>query len=183
MLGHMIGQIKTKAAATDNRVADRATSPDQCREQIMATINDLHSLSRRGLWGILLFMSLSAAMLYGNESGFFADLPADVKELFGEAPPLQLLHLVLGISWLSALIILLGRRGGDGKPGYSWYNIGLPTALYPLYIFADPAGTHFPAVFAAGLVLLVAEHATVVSYAAKAIREETERLNHLKQRD
>jgi hypothetical protein len=179
MLGHMIGQIKTKTAETTNARHDFSTNPDHCREQVVATINDLHALSRRGLWGILLFLSISAATLYGSVSGLFSSIPAEVRELFGEAPPLGMLHLVLGVSWLSALVLILGRRGRDGKPAYNWCNIGLPTAFYPLYIFYEPSGTHFPAVFAAGLLLLVIEHLTVTCYAARVIREETERLNHL----
>ena len=179
MLGHMIGQIKPKTAASANEIIDRSLNPDHCREQIIGNINELQALSRRGLWGILLFMSLSAVALYCGHAGLFAMVPADVKDLFGEAPPAHLLHIVLAISWLSAFVLILGRRSVDGKPGYSWCNIGLPTVFYPLYIFSDPAGTHFPGVFAAGLLLLVVEHASVMFYAAKSIRAQKARLNHL----
>ena len=179
MLGHMIGQIKPKTAATANDAVERSMTSDHCREQILGNLNELHGLSRRGLWGILLFLSLSAATLYCSVAGIFAMVPADIKELFGDAPPANWLHMALAVSWLSAFVLILGRAG-DGKPGYSWCNIGLPTAFYPLYVFSDPAGTHFPAVFAAGLILLVVEHASVTFYASKAIREETARLNHLK---
>ena len=179
MLGHMIGQIKPKTASTSNEMVDRPITTELCRERILGTINELHALSRRGLWGILLFMVLSAVILYCSETGLFAMVPSDVKELFGAPPPAYLLHIVLAVSWLSAFVLILGRVAGDGKPGYSWCNIGLPTAFYPLYIFSDPAGTHFPAVFAAGLVLLIVEHASVSYYASKAIREEAARLDHL----
>jgi hypothetical protein len=179
MLGHMIGHVKPKAASPANEVVERSIRPDHCREQILGTINELHALSRRGLWGILLFMSLSAVTLYCSESGLFAMVPSDVKELFGEPPPAHLLHIAVAVSWLSAFVLILGRRAGDGKPCYSWYNIGLPTAFYPVYVFSDPAGSRFPAVFAAGLVLLIVEHASVMSYAARGIREETAQLNRL----
>jgi len=179
MLGHMIGQIKPKTASTSHDVVDRSISPDHCREQILGSIDELHALSRRGLWGILLFLSLSAATLYCNEAGLFAMVPADIKDLFGEAPPAHLLHIVLAVSWFSAFVLILGRVSEDGKPTYNWYNIGLPTVFYPLYIFSDPAGTHFPAVFAAGLTLLLVEHASVTFHSSRAIREETDRLKHL----
>lgn len=178
MLGHMIGQIKPKTASTASDVVERSMNSDHCREQILGNISELHALSRRGLWGILLFLALSTVTLYCSETGIFAMVPADIKELIGDAPPASWLHVVLAVSWLSAFVLILGRAG-DGKPGYSWCNIGLPTAFYPLYVFSDPAGTHFPAVFAAGLVLLIVEHASVMYYASKALREETARLNHL----
>ena len=181
MLGHMIGQIKPKTASTADDISDRPTSPVRCREQILQTINELHGPSRRGLWGILLFMSLSAVTLYCSESGLLAAAPAEIKGLFGEPPPADLLHLALAVSWLSAFVLILGRMGGDGKPGYNWCNIGLPTAFYPLYVFSDPSGTNFPAVFAAGLVLLIVEHASVMFHAARGIRAETARLNRLQE--
>jgi hypothetical protein len=179
MLGHMIGQIKPKTAATSNEVAQQSTRPEQCQEQITGTINRLHALSRRGLWGILLFATLSAVTLYCHQAGLFALLPIDGKALFGDLPPSNLLHVVLAVSWLSAFVLILGRVSGDGEPTYNWCNIGLPTVFYPLYIFSDAGASNFPAVFAAGLVLLLIEHASVMLYVSKALREEKERLTHL----
>lgn len=179
MLGHMIGQLKPKTAATANDVAGRSMDPEHSRAKILASIGELHALSRRGLWGILLFLCLSAVTLYLSEAGLFALVPGEVRELFGDPPPLHLLHIALAVSWLSALVLVLGRVTGEGKPCYSWSNIMLPTAFYPLYVFSDPAGTHFPAVFAAGLILLIVEHVSVVCYASRAIHEETDRLKHL----
>jgi hypothetical protein len=180
MLGHMIEQIKPKSAATANDAVERSgVASQRCRRQIQGTIDELHALSRRGLWGILLFISLSAVTLYCSETGIFAAAPAEVKEIFGEAPPLGLLNIALGVSWLSAFILILGRKSEDGRPCYSWYNIGLPAAFYPLYIFSDPTGAYFPAVFAAGLTLLVIEHATVLCYTSRTIREESARLKEL----
>lgn len=167
MLGHMIGNIKPKSAVAESRLTDRSSYPD---------LNALHALSRRGLWGILMFMSLSAVALYFSQSGM---VPAEVKEMIGELPPPQVMHAVLAVSWLSAFVLILGRRTEEGKPAYHWCNIGLPTAFYPLYIFTDQAGTCFPVVFGAGLLLLVIEHATVMSYALRAIREETARLKRM----
>ena len=174
MLGQMIGQMKPKTAATGS-IGDRFKNQDHSREELAGIVAEFHALSRRGLWGILLFVSISALILYLNQAGGFAMAPASVKELFGEAPPLHWLHTVLAVSWLSAFVLILGRVAADGKPCYSWCNIGLPTVFYPLYIFCDPAGTHFPAVFAAGLVLLLVEHVSVTIYASRALKEESAR--------
>ena len=181
MPGHMIEQMKPKAASTADQIVDSSVGSLRCRAQIANSIEELHSLSRRGLWGMLLFLSLSAAALYLSQSGAFAMVPAGIQEMFGPPPPADLLHAALAVSWLSAFVLILGRRGADGRPRYNWYNIGLPAAFYPLYIFSDSAGTHFVAVFAAGLVLLLVEHVTVLCYVSKAVREEKERLAHLPQ--
>ena len=178
MLGHMIEQIKPKGAAAAHQVADRSRT-DCGREKMLVSLSDLHALSRRGLWGILLFLCLSAVTLYLSETGLFALVPGDLRELFGDPPPIHLVHIALAVSWLSALVLVLGRLTGDATPGYNWYNVGLPTAFYPLYVFSDSGASHFPAVFAAGFVLLLVEHLSVLSFASRTIREEKERLGHL----
>ena len=179
MSGHLIERMKIKAAPAADHAVDGSICSLRCRAEVVKGIEELHALSRRGLWGMLLFLSLSAAALYLSQAPHLAMVPARIKEMFGPAPPAHLLHLALAVSWLSALVMILGRRGADGKPGYSWCNIALPAAFYPLYVFTDPAGTHFPAVFAAGLVLLIVEHVSVRSYAVKAIGEERARLDRL----
>ena len=178
MPGHVIGQMKPKSAA----LAHQGASQSPCaggRERALVSLDELHALSRRGLWGVLLFLALSSVTLYVSEVGLVALVPVDLKELFGEAPPAHLVHIALAVSWLSALVLILGRVTGDATPGYNWFNIGLPTAFYPLYVFSDSTGTHFPVVFAAGLVLLLVEHLSVVCFVAKAMREEKDRVRCL----
>ncbi|MCM0080051.1 hypothetical protein L4X63_00445 [Geomonas sp. Red32] len=149
-------------------------------ERMEEQLDALHALSRRGLWGIVLFMAVSAAALYGSSSGLFSLIPAEVREMVGEGPPPAALYLVLAVSWLSSFVLIIGRRGGDGQPGYCWYNVGLPTVFYPLAIFTQEAATLFPVVFVAGLILLLLEHFTVTSYASRAIRETTARLERIR---
>ena len=179
MLGHVIGQMKPKTAAAAQQVAGRSLSAEPGRDRILLSLNELHALSRRGLWGILLFLTLSAVTLYLSQSGLLALAPESVREMFGDLPPAHLVQLAMAVSWLSALVLVLGRVTGDATPGYNWYNIGLPTAFYPLYVFTDASGTHFPVVFAAGLILLLVEHLSVLFFASKAIREATERISRM----
>lgn len=179
MLGHTIVHARHKKESVAQVLVDRSMCHGHGREEIVLAINELHALSRRGLWGILLFLSLSAGALYCSETGLLAMVPAEVRGWFGEPPPAHWLHAALAVSWLSAFVLILGRVAGDGRPTYSWCNVGLPTAFYPLYVFSDQAGTYFPAVFAAGLVLLIVEHASVMIYASKAIRAENSRLGRL----
>ncbi|QWV98126.1 hypothetical protein KP005_02200 [Geomonas nitrogeniifigens] len=176
---HLIEHMKAKPV---RRVAQVAAASDLSwnRDQVAHNVEQLHVLSRRGLWGVLLFLALSAAALLLSQGTVPAVAQAELEAIIGPLPSVDLLNLVLGVSWLSALVLILGRRGSDGRPGYSWCNVGLPAAFYPLYVFCDTTGTYFPVVFLAGLVLLLLEHCFVVSYTAKAIKEETARLERLR---
>lgn len=179
MSGHLVEHIKAKPVHGAGPVVADPGSLSWNREQVAKNVARLHALSRRGLWGLLLFLALSAIALGISQGEFSIAAQADVKEMFGPLPSVEVLNLVLGVSWFSALVMILGRRGADGKPAYNWCNIGLPAAFYPLYVFCDPTRTYFPAVFLAGLVLLLLEHGFVVSYTRKAIRSETARLERL----
>lgn len=178
MSGHLIEQIKAKPVhGAGPFVADSNVS--WSREQVAQNIVRLHALSRRGLWGLLLFLTLSAVALGLAQAGLSVAAHEGVREIFGPLPPVDLLNVVLGVSWFSAFVMIIGRRGSDGEPGYNWCNIGLPAACYPLYVFCDPTGACFTVVFMAGLVLLLLEHAMVISYTMKAVRAETARLERL----
>lgn len=179
MSGQAIGQMKDNTASTADRVAERTIACHPCRERLARSIEELHALSRRGLWGLILFLSLSALALWLSQPETAALVPAAVRELLGPPPPVELLHVVLGGSWFSAFVMILGRRGADGRPGYSWSNIGLPAAFYPLYIFAEPSGTCFPVVFAAGLVLLLLEHGLALRYTTREIRKASARMKSM----
>ncbi|QXE89332.1 hypothetical protein [Geomonas subterranea] len=176
---HLIEHIKAKPVRGAAQV--EAESP-LCwsREQVAKNVEQLHVLSRRGLWGVLLFLGVSAAALVVSQGNLLSGAQAELVQVIGPLPSADVLNVVLGVSWLSALVLILGRRGSDGRPGYSWYNVGLPAAFYPLYVFCDTTGSYFPVVFLAGLVLLLLEHGFVVCYTAKAIKEEAARLERLR---
>ncbi|MBJ6750873.1 hypothetical protein [Geomonas anaerohicana] len=175
---HLIEHLKAKPIRETTQVAT-GSELSWSREQVAKSVEQLHVLSRRGLWGLLLFLALSAAALALSQLNVSSGAQAELEGIFGPLPSIDVLNLVLGVSWLSALVLIVGRRGGDGRPGYSWHNVGLPAVFYPLYAFCDTTGTYFPVVFLAGLVLLLLEHGFVVYYTAKAIREETARLERL----
>ena len=179
MSGHLIESIKTKPTRPPGPFpAGYAVTPSNS-ECVAGHVAELHALSRRGLWGLLLFLVLSAAALWLREVALPVAAQEELRVLFGPLPTTDMLNLILAVSWFSALAMIIGRRDADGKPGYNWYNVGLPTAFYPLYVFCDTTGTYFPAVFVAGLILLLLEYAFVLSYTVKAIRAETARQERL----
>jgi len=178
MLGHTIDHIKPNTAHAP-RTTDWTISPEHRRGKILVSIKEHQALSRRGLWGILSFLTLSAAALYCREANLLAMFPEKVWELLGAPPPSHLIHIAFAISCISALILILGRMTENDKPGYSWLNIWMPTIFYPLYFFSDNLDKNFQAVFAAGLVILVVEHVSIWFYSSKAILEEKEQLKQL----
>lgn len=127
--------------------------------------------SGRGLWGMILFCSISVLALVVRDHQLLAALPGTVRALLGESPPPALIHVALAVSTLSSLILLLGRSMDKLKPGYSWLNIAMPMLFYPLYLIADTERTTFIIVFATGLIILMLEHFTMHHCLIRAMHE------------
>jgi hypothetical protein len=117
--------------------------------------------SRRGLWGMILFLGISLATLAVRDAQLLAALPDTVRGLLGDTPPPVLIHLALAASSVSAVILILGRITGHTRPDCNWVNIALPVLFYPLYLMADTERSSFISVMVVGMSLLLMEHLTV----------------------
>jgi hypothetical protein len=178
MLGHTIDHIKPNTAQAP-RTTDWTINSEHRRGKILVSIKEHQALSRRGLCGILSFLALSASAIYCRETIMLTMFHEKVKELLGAPPPSLLIHIALGVSFVSAMILILGRMTENSKPGYSRLNIWIPTIFYPLYFFSDNMDKNFQAVFAAGLIILIVEHVSNWYYSSKTILEEKEQLKQL----
>ena len=163
MLGHMIGQMKRLEGNHPRKASD-----DDIRR--------LQSLSRRGLWAMALFLLISALALCLRDIDLLAPLPEGVRQILGAPPPPILVHIALAVSTVSALVLILGRAVGSGRPCHSWINIVLPAVFYPLYLVTEPLDANFLVVLVVGLSIITLEHLTVWRHSARAIEEERERL-------
>ncbi|WP_243371863.1 hypothetical protein [Geotalea sp. SG265] len=131
--------------------------------------------SRRGLWGMVIFLGISLCALAVRDAQLLAALPETVRALLGDTPPPVLIHLAMAASTVSALILILGRITGHTRPDYSWINIAMPVLFYPLYLIADTDRSSFISVMAVGLILLLLEHLTVRHCAVRAINRQAKK--------
>jgi hypothetical protein len=178
MIGQMTGQTRPHPKNAPERIWGKRVDAGQCRD-VQHAIDGLYTIARRGLWRILLFLAVSATALHFRDFDLFAVLPADGCEILGAPPPLILIHALLAISVCSALILIAGRGTEAHRGCNGWVQFGLTIAFYPLYAVAHALNEFFPAVFAAGLLVLVLDHFSIWTVTSRAIREERERLGRL----
>ena len=179
MIGQMTGQMKPGPKNSLGSAWERRGDYGMRRTEIRQTIDGLYALSRRGLWRLILFLGISAVALRFQSFDLFAGLPENLREILGAPPPVTLIHIVLAVSTICALILIAGRRTEETGGQTGWLQFGMSVFFYPLYGAANSLETFFPAVFAAGLIILVIDHFTVWSQTSKAIREEKERLGKM----
>ena len=176
MIGHITGLMKPGPKSSPENPWEKRADLGHRREEILHSIDDLHALSRRGLWKLLLFLGISTVALQARDFDLFGVLPENVREVLGAPPSPELVHVVLAISTISALILHYGRGTDPARGSAGWLQFGMAAFFYPLYAMSNTLGTWFPLVCVAGLVTLVFEHLTIWTQASQAIHEEKERL-------
>jgi hypothetical protein len=180
MIGQMTGQMKPGPHETLGSAWEMRGDYGRRRAEIRQTIDGLYASSRKGLWRVVLFLAVSAVALLCRDVELFATLPGSIREALGAPPPPSLIHIVLAVSTLSALILIAGRGTEEGgREGTGWLQFGMSAFFYPLYAVTGTLSAFFPAVFAAGVLVLFCDHAAVWCHASAAIREEKERLGRM----
>jgi O-antigen/teichoic acid export membrane protein len=135
-------------------------------------IRTLHALSRRGIWGLLLFLLISLGAV--QEFSFFPPLSQEMRQWLGPAPPVRMISIALIVYSFSALILTLSRIWNGTGSYRGWSHLGYLGAFYGFYGFADSLGENFFAVFIAGLTILGLEYYHIRTYCQEALARELE---------
>jgi hypothetical protein len=121
-------------------------------------IDNLHSLSRQGLWGLLIFLAASAVAFNYRGCSLSGTLPAGMMEQLGPTPDVILVNIVLGVSTFCSLVIIGGRIYNDHKPSSTWTHLWFRVFFYLLYFISGALNDHFNVAFISGLVVLALQH-------------------------
>lgn len=137
--------------------------------------NDIDKLcvkSREGLWGLLIFLTVSVMIFSFRDQGITSCLDPGFRASLGPAPPLFLVNILMGISIFSSLVLIGGRVFHGWEPGNTWTHLFFRLLFYLLYFIVDSLSDYYHAVFISGLVVLALQHYNIWSYASKAITDK-----------
>ena len=144
-------------------------------QTVEATIDDLYNNSRKGLWGLLIFLGASAIALYFNEQSLAGSLSADIMDQLGSTPSVILVNCVFGASTISSLISIAGRIHSSLEPGNTSTHLWFRVVFYLLYFISGALSNYFNMVFISGLVVLGLQHYNVWNYYMRAIEKNTDK--------
>lgn len=143
------------------RAAQRAETADR------AHLHELHTLSRRGLWDLLLFLSISTAFYAVASVDLLAPLGENLRELLGTPPPPKLTTLAVSGYTLSATILIFSRILSGARPRFKWQHLFFRTVFFFFYAVSNTLGDYFLGTFAAGIFLIALEQLNIWSFALK----------------
>ncbi|MGD0586160.1 MAG: hypothetical protein ABSA86_10385 [Oryzomonas sp.] len=153
-------------------VAGSRTDASLEKKIIETDIDELYSLSRKGLWSIFIFLAASALALHFRELTLSGSLPAGLMDQLGPTPPVLLINIVLGVSTICSLIVISGRLYENRRPGNSWMHLSFRVFFYFLYFISNSLNDYFYVVFISGLVVLALQHYNVWNYSSRTIESK-----------
>jgi len=145
-----------KADLKKNDAAKAVISPNNLLSaQVQGDSAPWTAASYQGIAGLLVFLLLSAAALWGME--FQTSVPHEVRSFLGSAPPVRLINIALVVYFSCALIQILPRTLEPHFRYKGWSHIAYLSGFYLFYFFAQALASNLQALFAIGIILLTFE--------------------------
>ena len=143
-------------------------------DKINRGIDELHVFSRKGLWGMFLFLAASVLAFTFQDQSLTSILPPEFRECLGMTPPVLLIDMVLVVSTICSLILISVRIYDGREPDRNWWpHLGFRVSFYLLYFIADSLSGRIDIVFMTGIAVLALQHYHIWNYANKAIELKT----------
>lgn len=124
----------------------------------------LQALSRKGLWGLLLFLLASVAAFRVQDFNLYQTFPEAVLQILGCPPPAILIHLALtGYSFTVVVPVLIRMATGE-NPLVGWHHLPCRAVFFLFYLASTTLPENFLAVVIIGTLLYAVEQVGVWSY-------------------
>ena len=144
-----------------------------------ADIDSLCSLSRQGLWGLLIFLAASSVAYYYRGHSLSSSLSSSLMEQLGPTPDVLLVNIVLGVSTFCSLVIIGGRIYNDHRPSNTWTHLWFRVFFYLLYFISGSLNDHFNVAFISGIVVLALQHCNNWNYYLRDIESKINKWDDL----
>ena len=132
--------------------------------------NDLHALSRKGLWGLLVFVAFGVAAFMFQDFNLYQALPEPVLQVLGCPPPAIMIHLALTCYSFTIVVPVLIRMANGDKPVVGWRHLWCRLAFYFFYLVSMTLPENLLALVIIGIILYVIEQVGIWSYMYKLLR-------------
>lgn len=133
----------------------------------------LHSMSRRGLIGLLFFLVSGVAAFMVQDFNLYKALPEAVLQVLGCPPPATLIHLALTGYSFTVVVPVLIRMATGAPPVVAWHHNLCRAIFYLFYLVSTTLPENFIAVLTIGIILYGMEQAGIWSYMHKHLNAET----------
>lgn len=130
-------------------------------------ISELYRLSRQGLWGLLIFLLVSALAFMVQDFNLYNALPEPILQILGCPPPAILIHLAITAYSFTVVVPVLIRMATGETPTVRWHHLVCRSVFYLFYLVSNSLSANFVAVVCIGVLLYTIEQVGIWSYKYK----------------
>lgn len=160
-----------------NSSPESLSDSERQRIEIERHIAGLHRQTRKGAYGLVLFVLISVLAIPGFRA--LPTLPEKVHQILGAPPKPEWISIALVVYVFSALTLTLARIVQSSAVYKGWSHLFYITCFYIFYGFTTVAREAFWAVFVSGLIILGLENYAIRAHVNEVIEEEKERLERI----
>jgi hypothetical protein len=124
----------------------------------------LQALSRKGLWGLLIFLLASVAAFMVQDFNLYQAFPEPILVILGCPPPATLIHLALTGYSFTVVVPVLIRMATGAAPAVGWHHLPCRTVFYLFYLASTTLPENFLAVIVIGGLLYLVEQLGIWTY-------------------
>jgi hypothetical protein len=128
------------------------------------TDTELQALSRKCLWGLLLFLLAGAAAFMVQDFNLYRTFPDPVLQFLGCPPPATLIHLALTGYSFTVVVPVLIRMATGAAPTLGWHHLACRSVFYLFYLVSTTLPQNFLAVIIIGSLLYIVEQVGIWTY-------------------
>lgn len=178
MLRHIFTTNReNQSTASSGSTAESVLTPDN-EIALKTDIDRMYSMSRSGLWGLLIFLIFSAFAYSFRNCNLGSILSSDIVAQLGPEPSVILVNIVFGASTVSSLLIIAGRMYNGSRPSNTWMHLDFRVFIYLLYFISSSLNEYFSVVFISGLVVLALQHCNVWNYYLREIEIKSDKFEN-----
>ena len=124
-------------------------------------VDELHSISRRGWSDLQRFILLSSAAFLSRDFDLYQELPENVLQILGCAPPPHLVLIALaGYVFTVVTPLLIHLLNGD-RPAVNRWHLVYRSIFYLFFLCSQSLDRYFMLVLGTGMTLYLLEQSLV----------------------
>jgi hypothetical protein len=158
--------------------AQQVPGREELKQRLEARIRHLERASGKGLWSMVLFLSVSFFAFDGF--AILPDLSDEVRRMLGTPPPGEMISLALVVYAFSSIVRTLARMSRNIKPYMGLMHAAFFTAFYTFYQLSGALQDNFWAVFFAGISVMGLDNYYLWSHSKEEVDKERALLDSMR---
>ena len=130
---------------------------EQQKSGVRMNSSELQALSRKGLWGLLIFLLISIAAFLVKDFNLYESFSEPILQILGSPPPAILIHLAIICYSFTIFVPVMIRMANEDNPTIGWSHLFYRSVFYLFYLVSTTLPENFVPILCIGVFLYIVE--------------------------